>query len=571
MNPFSTWKDASWITSIRELYLSGAVNTFLLHGNTVDRFIGPDGGISNLRTLLDQTVFEKFDVILGFNFVQGVHIRRGKERFSASTKFAEAVGKTDPQIGINALNVLAKFIISLSGRSNDKSASIALLIEDVHTIAPASNSTGPDYDLATLIATLKSWSSEDFFRGQEFCAILVTENLTQVHPSLTSTPRLQEIRVEMPDETLLAAVTRIYQTNERTQAVFGDENADKLGEALKGVTLHTWEGAILQMAQRKEMMSLAKIGGLKRQLIEKDAQDLLEFIPPTRSFKDLEGMDEVKQSIGLDLKLWNDGDIDAVPKGMVICGPVGTGKTFVVECMAGEAGVPVVKLKNFRNMWYGSTESNLERVFRLLRALGRVIVFIDEADQTLGKRDSNANDGGLSGRIYSMMAQEMGSADTRGKIMWMLASSRPDLIEIDLKRPGRVDVKIPLLPTANPTQSLKLMAALAKRRKVVFDPANWEEKPSSENQTNQWGPKGADVAVEIPIWLTPGAAEAIATHAYKILAKNKREGAAITADQALIEVLKTYQAPISREAMRAQIDLALKECTNKSLIPADWR
>ncbi len=571
MNPFSTWKDASWITNIRELYLSGAINTFLLHGNTSDRFIGPDGKVSNLRTLLDKTVFEKFDIILGFNFVQGIHVRRGNERFSASNKLAETMGKTDPQIGINALNVLAKFVIGLAERSEGKASSIALLIEDVHTIAPASNASGPDYDLATLIATLKSWSSEDFFRGQEFCAILVTENLTQVHPALTSTPRLQEIRVEMPDETLLSAVTRIYQTKDRTKAVFAEENADKLGDALKGVTLHTWESAILQMAQRKEVVTSAKIGGLKRLLIEKDAQDLLEFIPPNRSFKDLEGMDEVKQSIGLDLKLWNDGDIDAVPKGMVICGPVGPGKTFVVECLAGEAGVPVVKLKNFRNMWYGSTESNLERIFRLLRALGRVIVFIDEADQTLGKRDSNANDGGLSGRIYSMMAQEMGSADTRGKIMWVLASSRPDLIEIDLKRPGRVDVKIPLLPTANAAQSLKLIAALARRRKIALDPAAWEQKPNHPKAANLFGPKGVDDAVEIPVWLTPGAAEAIATHIYKILAKSKRDGTDLTPDQALIEVLKTYQAPINREAMRAQIDLALNECTNKSLIPADWR
>ena len=97
--------------------------------------------------------------------------------------------------------------------------------------------------------------------------------------------------------------------------------------------------------------------------------------------------------------------------GYLLCGPVGTGKTYLVECLAGEAGVPVVKLKNFRERWVGSSEGNLEKIFRLVRALGRCMVFIDEADQALGRRESGSGDSGLSGRLYSMIAQEM--SDTR--------------------------------------------------------------------------------------------------------------------------------------------------------------
>jgi SpoVK/Ycf46/Vps4 family AAA+-type ATPase len=77
----------------------------------------------------------------------------------------------------------------------------------------------------------------------------------------------------------------------------------------------------------------------------------------------------------------------------------------------------VVKLKNFRDKWVGSTEGNLERIFRLLEALGRCYVFVDEADQALGKRDSGNNDSGLSGRVYSMIAEAMGSNSSRGRII----------------------------------------------------------------------------------------------------------------------------------------------------------
>ncbi len=84
-----------------------------------------------------------------------------------------------------------------------------------------------------------------------------------------------------------------------------------------------------------------------------------------------------------------------MPKGYLICGPVGTGKTYLVECLAGEAGIPVVKLKNFRDRWVGSSEGNLEKIIGLVRALGRCMVFIDEADQALGRRTSDSGDSGL--------------------------------------------------------------------------------------------------------------------------------------------------------------------------------
>ena len=139
-----------------------------------------------------------------------------------------------------------------------------------------------------------------------------------------------------------------------------------------------------------------------------------------------------------------------MPMGYLLCGPVGTGKTFMVECLAGEAGVPVVKLKNFRDKWVGSTEGNLEKIFRLLQALGRCFVFVDEADQALGRRDGGEQ---RLRRLRPRLRHDRRGDEqhaNRGKIVWILASSRPDLIEVDLKRPGRIDVKIPILPRPPP-------------------------------------------------------------------------------------------------------------------------
>ena len=134
-------------------------------------------------------------------------------------------------------------------------------------------------------------------------------------------------------------------------------------------------------------------------------------MPPDRSLNDFIGHAEVVRWLQDDLSLWRRGQLDAMPMGYLLCGPVGTGKTFLAECLAGEAGIPVVKLRNFRDKWVGSSESNLERIFRLLHGLGRCVVFVDEADQSLGSRQSGTGDSGLGGRVYAMLADEM--SDTR--------------------------------------------------------------------------------------------------------------------------------------------------------------
>jgi SpoVK/Ycf46/Vps4 family AAA+-type ATPase len=242
-------------------------------------------------------------------------------------------------------------------------------------------------------------------------------------------------------------------------------------------------------------------------------------------------------------------DVQAMPMGYLLCGPVGTGKTYLVECLAGDAGVPVVKLKNFRDKWVGSTEGNLEKIFRLLKGLGRCFVFIDEADQALGTRDAGTGDSGLSGRIYGMFAEQMSNPANRGRIVWILASSRPDLIEVDLKRPGRVDVKIPIFPTTTPAEGFTLIRALARRRDVELAESDF-----------------ASIEPLIPKLLTPGAAEAIAVKLYRSV---RVDG--LTPVDALRDVLDGYQQPVPPDVMEFQIALAAREASDGDFVPEPFR
>ena len=82
----------------------------------------------------------------------------------------------------------------------------------------------------------------------------------------------------------------------------------------------------------------------------------------------------------------NDFVSGAIAMGYLIAGRIGTGKTFVVQCWAGELGIPCVVFKNFRDRWVGATESNLEKIFAVLRALGlsTVVVVVVEVDPPMG-------------------------------------------------------------------------------------------------------------------------------------------------------------------------------------------
>jgi SpoVK/Ycf46/Vps4 family AAA+-type ATPase len=215
----------------------------------------------------------------------------------------------------------------------------------------------------------------------------------------------------------------------------------------------------------------------------------------------------------------------------------------------GEAAVPVVKMKNFRDKWVGSSEGNLEKIFRLIYALGRCYVFIDEADQSLGRRDSSSGDSGVSGRIYSMLAEEMGSSYNRGRVIWILASSRPDLIEVDLKRPGRIDVKIPLFPTSTRRESFDLLRMLLKKRSIDLRADSF-----------------AALEAYAPLLLTPGAAEALAVKIYRLVRTSNRK-----LDDVLLSSLREYQNPVAPDVMQFQINLAVAEASDLEFVPSIFR
>ena len=239
-----------------------------------------------------------------------------------------------------------------------------------------------------------------------------------------------------------------------------------------------------------------------------------------------------------------------------------THNTYFVEALAGEANVPVVRINNFRSGTPGETEANLEKIFRMLKSLSRCYVFIDEADQAMGSRQSGSD--GSAGRVYSMFAQEIASEANRGKIIWIMATSQPHKLEPDLKRPGRMDLKIPLLPCETPKAGLALIHAMGKKRGLALEDP--ETSDTDFTQKQRIGNENKYILGSIPEYLTPASAVVIVDE----IARKKREDPNARDRELLMDALKDYQPMIPLMVMKEQCRLAVRESSDLRFVEPEF-
>jgi SpoVK/Ycf46/Vps4 family AAA+-type ATPase len=127
-----------------------------------------------------------------------------------------------------------------------------------------------------------------------------------------------------------------------------------------------------------------------------------------------------------------------------------------------------MEMGEFRSKWVGDTERQQMRILMTIRALGPVIVVVDEADAVFGSREADG-DSGVSGRVFAAFAAHIGDSSLRGRELWVAMTSRPDLLSIDMKRQGRFGLCIPLFPAQGPDDVIELFKAVARVKKVSLN------------------------------------------------------------------------------------------------------
>jgi hypothetical protein len=464
----------AWAAEMRDLFRSGSAAQFLLHGNVFD-VVPSDGKLLSVPAFLEQVMFASYDVVLRYDRSRGVRATRGADDWGDWLHNALGREASTPALTREpgaALELIDRYLLrtlnlqALPGAPAGTPRRIAVIIEFAEFVVPRGDAVHLGGPFAANTVKVLGWANDPAIVQSNIVTVLLSEGLHDLNELVVENPHAAALHIPLPDEPAMQAyVSTLAATQFPDLAAKSDVPLETLATRLTGLSRVGARTAMAMALGNDRRITSAWLGEIKKDLIEREGQGLLDFVESSFTLDNVAGHEAVKAWLREDMTLLKKGALRALPMGYLIAGRIGTGKTFLVQCWAGDLGIPCVVFKNFRDRWVGATESNLEKIFAILRALGQVVVFVDEADQAAGKREGGDGDSGLSGRVYSMLAKEMSDTRNRGRIVWVFATSRPDLLEVDLKRQGRLDVHIPLFPPETPEEREALLLAIARKLK----------------------------------------------------------------------------------------------------------
>ncbi|MEO8122213.1 MAG: ATP-binding protein, partial [Rhodoferax sp.] len=296
---------------------------------------------------------------------------------------------------------------------------------------------------------------------------------------------------------------------------------------------------------------LKVIHARKREMIEKECAGLIEFIEPKHGLSSVGGHENIKHELMAIAKNLKEGETTLTPMGLLAVGPMGSGKTFVIKAFLKEAGLSAVALKNFRSKWVGSTEANLERVLATVKAMGPIAVIIDEGDRSFGSGGGEGGDDGTSSRVIARLKEFMAEPENRGQVLFVMMTNRPDKLDSDIKRPGRLDRKIPFFYCDSAPERAQVLQAVLSRYGETCVASTEELLTLCETLT---GYSNADL-------------EALALLAVE-LARN--QGGPLDA-QALTAAAADFMPPQERDMIEFMELLAVSETSRRSMLPKRYR
>ena len=229
---------------------------------------------------------------------------------------------------------------------------------------------------------------------------------------------------------------------------------------------------------RKKLMEQAG-GGKSSMAFGMGKSSAKVYVQSTKGirFSDVAGEDEAKESLAEVVDYLHNPDKytqagASMPKGILLVGPPGTGKTMLAKAVAGEAGVPFFSISGseFVEMFVGMGASKVRDLFRQAKEKAPCIVFIDEIDAIGQKRSSGGVSGGNDEREQTLnqLLTEMDGFEENTGVMILAATNRPESLDPALTRPGRFDRRVPVeLPDLQGREAI--LKVHAKKIKTAED------------------------------------------------------------------------------------------------------
>ncbi len=553
-----------WAATLVRKYNSGEASRFLLYHNIYD-LIWLKNSYSNLIGFLGYLLKDRNFLL--YNRSNGIQASKKDllfemERvFNADTRVSDPLAATKKQMNITpmlprdparAIPYIEQFFYEQWRTDNPEGEQLfgecGVVINFLESIIPAGEVGYMSGEDRNLWVTLQKWITTTQDKPAHNPIIFITESVSDVTQRIRENPRLVNIEIPYPDYEERLSYTRYFRV--MNPAIRFEMNEEQFSHMSSGLNRIHITSMVRSASVSSEGLTYEIVRNKKKEIIESECVGLVEFVTPKYGLEHVGGMKKAKEFLRNIAKIIKDGISEEAPMGILLSGAVGTGKTFLAECFAKDCGLNVIELKNFRDKWVGSTEANLEKILNLLTTLAPIVVLIDEADATLGNRDSGGGGSDVDSRIFSKLANAMGSPENRGQILWILMTCRPDLLPIDLKRQGRCEEHISLFYPDNEQERLEIAEAMVKKNNI-------------ENTISDWSP-----LTKHDLSLSGADIEAILIRCRRHARNNGRK---VVSQEDLLDVCKEFTPARDEMAIEYQTLVAVRESTSKEMLPEAYK
>lgn len=423
---------------------------------------------------------------------------------------------------------------------------LLILIEGADMLMPEAPITSLSDTDRHRVTICHDWFSDPGFLNANDSVVLLAESRSLINHRIARLPQLLEVEVPSPDEAVRKHfISWFNQKRPDDGKVQLWSTQDELARFTAGLSIH----ALMQLLkgarhEQKKLLQEEVVLKVEEFIKSQLGEDIVEFKKPSHSFKDIVGFTRLKEFLKTELIPRFSATGSEAISGAAVCGPIGGGKTYIFEALASELDMVVLVLKNIRSQWFGQTDVIFERLRRVLNALAKVLIFVDEADTQFGGvgQDTHETERRLTGKLQAMMADPQ----MRGRVIWLLVTARIHLLSPDLRRPGRVGDLI--IPTLDPEGA----------DRVEF--LQWVVKPVL--------PAGLapDQLKQLEEATRGYSAASFAALRSELKAKLKREGGQLAFDK-ILAVVADHIPPAIEDTRRYQTLQALVNCTRRSLLP----
>lgn len=565
----------AWFDEYVATYVAGAAHSFILSG---DIYGFTTSGISQ-RAFLEAALAEKRDIVMrydrarGFSFALDSMREKAAKLVTAKTPrlskdqsamvdelnsfFGEQgletnLGSSDPFEGTPPPKAALQLLGELM-RTPRAKGKVAVILDYAELICPQTDKPLMSSDDRDILATLLSWGQDTALGKNNNPIFLLVAQLPQLHVDLRSSGSgYKSIDVPLPtrEERLLYLARYLEKREERQKPIpLLDLTREELANLTAGLNLRHLED-ILLLAYRSGGVSRQLVKARKDSIITSEFSEVAEMIDPLPAgFAALGGMDHLINWARAELIApLSKGGEDA-PKGILLVGPPGSGKTWFVKALAQEIGFNAVMLRseNILSKWVGESEAKLKRFFAFARALTPTLVFFDELDQSDMSSRGSESGNPVASNLFNQMLQFMSDESLRGKLVVFFASNRPDLIDAALLRFGRMDAIIPVLLPDDEARRSIVQAQARGQAVAVSDEAAALIAGRTENYS------AADIA-------------AVVAKAKKLARRSDRSQIGEEDAEAALRFIR----PATPQIARRYTLLAVQACNDAELVPPQY-